>query len=100
MVKKSLKKVISPLALGLTLSFLTLNGLTGCSSQPSFEENKTYTVRRGDTLWEIVTEDPYYNNYNPQKVIWDIRKENEIDNPALIRPGQEIDMPKYKERFW
>lgn len=97
MAKKSLTQRIAPLTLGVVLAVLTATGLTGCVPQPKFCGNHTYIIKGGDTLWDIVKTDPYYNKYDIGRVIWDIRKENGIDNPGLIRSGQEIYMPRYDD---
>ena len=52
------------------------------------KESKTYTVKSGDTLSKIAKE--FYGDANKYM---DIAKANDIANPDLIKPGQELKIP-------
>ena len=54
-------------------------------------EYKDYTVKKGDTLWDIS------NNELKDPFLWPkVWKENpDIKNPDLIYPGQKIRIPLY-----
>lgn len=49
------------------------------------------TVREGDTLWDIV--DEHYGNATAELVWATVEANPEIDDPALIHPGQLITLP-------
>lgn len=51
-------------------------------------EVKKYIVKKGDHLWKIA-EETYGSGYNA----YDIAKANNIKNPSLIEPGQELVLP-------
>ena len=51
---------------------------------------KTYTVKRGDTLWAIAKK--YLGNGNRYTEIYNLNK-NKISNPNLIYPGQVLTLP-------
>lgn len=50
---------------------------------------KEYRVSQGDTLWDIAKE--HHPEHDPRKVIYLIRKINDID--PLIHPGDRIMIP-------
>lgn len=52
------------------------------------DEVKTYTVKRGDFLWEIA-ENAYGSGFNA----YDIAKANNILEPGLIYTGQKLVLP-------
>jgi hypothetical protein len=55
------------------------------------DEIKEYTVTKGDTLWDISSQE--LNDFFLWPKVW---KENpEIENPDLIFPGQKIRIPLY-----
>jgi len=71
----------------LVILFCTIGGFAYAQQQ----EYKEYTVKKGDTLWDISSReivDPF---------LWPkVWKENpEIKNPDLIYPGQKIRIPTY-----
>lgn len=55
-----------------------------------------YTIKQGDTLWDIINKHSEYDSHNKWKVIDHIKNLNEIKSGNL-QPGQEIDMPQYSE---
>lgn len=57
----------------------------GSDSRPSKPTPKSYTVKRGDTLWGICRKQLGNGNRYPE-----IAKLNKITNPNLIFPGQVI----------
>lgn len=48
----------------------------------------TYTIQRGDTLWDISGR--YLNSPYKWPALWDMNRDVPIPNPHLIYPGQEI----------
>ncbi len=84
-----MRKIISVLYIRtlLVISFCAICGFAYAQQQ----EYKEYTVKKGDTLWDISSKeivDPF---------LWPkVWKENpEIRNPDLIYPGQKIRIPLY-----
>lgn len=75
----------------LSIVMMILCVLAAGTAYSQTQEYKEYTVKKGDTLWDISSReiiDPF---------LWPkIWKENpEIKNPDLIYPGQEIRIPLY-----
>ncbi len=70
---------------------LTSGILVGNAAYPQQEEYKEYTVKKGDTLWDISI------NEITDPFLWPkVWKENpDIKNPDLIYPGQKILIPLY-----
>ena len=62
--------------------------LLGVSSLPLYAQEWVYTVRPGDTLWDLI--DKYSVNliYVPQ-----LQALNKIENPKRIRPGSTLRIP-------
>jgi nucleoid-associated protein YgaU len=54
------------------------------------EENETYTVQSGDTLWKIAQE--AYGSGAEYMKIFEANRD-QLDNPDLIRPGQVLKIP-------
>ena len=52
-------------------------------------EETFYTVRPGDTLWEIAT--THYSR-DPRKAVWQIKRANDLED-ALIQPGDVLVLP-------
>ena len=52
-------------------------------------EETFYTVRPGDTLWEIAT--THYGG-DPRKAVWQIKQANDLGDAAL-RPGDVLVLP-------
>lgn len=63
---------------------------TTTSPAPAPNKNKTYTVKRGDCLWNIAKK--FYGNGNKYTVIYNANK-NKIKNPNLIYVGQVLTIP-------
>lgn len=63
---------------------------TKTSPAPSKNKNKTYTVKKGDCLWNIAKK--YYGNGSKYTVIYNANK-GKIKNPNLIYPGQVLTIP-------
>ena len=77
----------------LILVFTLLSGsflLASYASSNKSEEYRVITVRKGDTLWSIATEQ--YNNRDVRKIVYDIKKFNNLSS-AFIYEGQEIKLP-------
>lgn len=53
-------------------------------------KTKTYTIKKGDTLWAIAKK--YYGNGSQYTKIYNANKDK-IKNPNLIYPGQVIKIP-------
>jgi len=65
---------------------------TGISDQVQVEnpiEGTTYTIQKGDNLWEIAVR-AYGDGYR-----WvDLAKANQLENPNIIHPGNELQIPR------
>lgn len=82
--KKEAKSTRS-LTAGLAELFTGKKGPT-----PTPQQNvKTYQVKEGDSLWTIA-ESTYGSGYNA----FDIAKVNNLQNPDIIEPGQNLVLPK------
>ncbi len=57
---------------------------------PAPSKNKSYTVKKGDCLWNIAKK--YYGNGAKYTKIYDANK-SKIKNPNLIYPGQVLTIP-------
>ena len=60
------------------------------SNSPAPSTNKTYTVKKGDCLWNIAKS--FYGNGSKYTVIYNANKDK-IKNPNLIYPGQVLTIP-------
>lgn len=58
--------------------------------KPSNKTSKTYTVKKGDCLWNIAKK--YYGSGSSYNKIYNANK-NIIKNPNLIYPGQKLVIP-------
>lgn len=65
---------------------------TNPASKPAAEEARaaTYTVKQGDTLSAIASRE--YGDAGKWKQIYEANRD-QIDNPDLIHPGQELRIP-------
>lgn len=59
-------------------------------NSPAPSTNKTYTVQKGDCLWNIAKK--FYGNGSKYTVIYNANKDK-IKNPNLIYPGQVLTIP-------
>lgn len=64
-------------------------GHTGAASVVAIE---TYTVEKGDTLWDIAKEHAP-RNMDVRDYIYRLRKINDMHASATIYPGQELALP-------
>ena len=55
-------------------------------------QSTMYTVKKGDTLWEIATEQ-YPPSEDPRATIEAIRQENALEG-YLIQPGMSLELPR------
>ena len=106
--------IILAILLVLTASFITLMTVTGGIHPPGEMSNlrglsdgsealnspsnnpptkSTVIVNKGDTLWSI-TREYYGNEVHGQKIIYKIRKFNDIDPGEHIKPGMKIKLPE------
>lgn len=69
------------------LSFF-LHATAGADAE---SEAELYTVRPGDTLWEVATEN-YPASEDPRITVEEIRLENGLDG-YTIRPGEVLELP-------
>lgn len=60
------------------------------TTSPAPSTNKTYTVVKGDNLWNIAKK--FYGNGSKYTVIYNANKDK-IKNPNLIYPGQVLTIP-------
>lgn len=60
------------------------------TNSPAPSSNKSYTVVKGDCLWNIAKK--FYGNGSKYTVIYNANK-NKIKNPNLIYPGQVLTIP-------
>ena len=69
-----------------------INSVTSGNSNRPIERNipRTYTVVRGDNLWNIAKR--YLGNGNRYTEIYNLNR-NKIRNPRLIYPGQVLTLP-------
>lgn len=107
---ESLISMILGILVVLVIGALVINyfrnrpSLTSQSEEAATEETSTqekeeeklvdiYVVKTGDNLWKIA-EEIYGSGYN-----WvDLAKENNLKNPNILVPGQELKVPKVEPR--
>lgn len=75
----------------LTGAFMLLLAVTLVSTAPVFAGN-TYTMKEGDTLWELSAK--YYNDPTLYPVFLEV---NNIDNPRMIPVGKVIIIPSFDD---
>ncbi|MGA1861926.1 LysM peptidoglycan-binding domain-containing protein [Deferribacter thermophilus] len=73
------------------ISIITIIFIFSCSLL--FAEN--YTVKKGDTLWDISGK--YYGNYFLWPILW--KYNTDINNPDLIFPKQKLIIPILDDKF-
>lgn len=66
--------------------FLHATAGAGAQSEPEL-----YSVRPGDTLWEVATEE-YPPTEDPRVKVEEIRVENDLDG-YTIHPGEVLELP-------
>lgn len=69
---------------------VTTTRSTTTSPAPAPNKNKTYTVKRGDCLWNIAKK--FYGNGSKYTVIYNANRDK-IKNPNLIYVGQVLTIP-------
>ena len=58
----------------------------------SSQEPVAYTVRKGDTLWDICRAH-YGNTCDVREMVWWVRQLNNIEDPGELQPGMELWLP-------
>jgi len=58
----------------------------------SSQEPVAYTVRKGDTLWDICRAH-YGNTCDVREMVWWVRQLNNIEDPGRLQPGVKIYLP-------
>ncbi|HEY9070671.1 MAG TPA: LysM domain-containing protein [Candidatus Ozemobacteraceae bacterium] len=71
---------------------LLLLAFATAALNPAFAANKTYTMKEGDTLWDLSAK--YYNDPTLYPVFLEV---NNIDNPRMIPVGRVIIIPSFEE---
>lgn len=66
-----------------------LHATAGAGAKP---EPELYSVRPGDTLWEVATE-AYPPTEDPRVKVEEIRVENSLDDGYTIHPGEVLELP-------
>ncbi|HOY65467.1 MAG TPA: LysM peptidoglycan-binding domain-containing protein [Candidatus Ozemobacteraceae bacterium] len=74
------------------LPALLLLAIALIAACPAFAANKTYTMKDGDTLWDLSAK--YYNDPTLYPVFLEV---NNIDNPRMIPVGKVIIIPSFEE---
>ena len=75
----------------------SISGLVFETNELKYNETTEVSTQQGDTLWSIAIG---VNNgrYNNQKVVWEIKKLNNLDGGRThITPGQSIKIPVLEE---
>jgi nucleoid-associated protein YgaU len=67
------------------------NNEASSSSRPGGSGAKTYTVKKGDTLWGIAKQ--YLGNGSRYPEIYNLNRNIIGNNPNLIKPGQVLTLP-------
>ncbi len=68
---------------------LFLHATAGADAE---SEPELYSVRPGDTLWEVATEE-YPVAEDPRVKVEEIRMENSLDDGYTIHPGEVLELP-------
>ena len=64
-------------------------------AQARDEEERRYTVKKGDTLWDIA-EDQYGPGHGGQYTLIFEANQPPLTNPNIIHPGQVLKIPPLK----
>lgn len=75
---------------GNTATTASVQSARPTDNSPAPTANKTYTVQKGDCLWNIAKK--FYGNGSKYTVIYNANKDK-IKNPNLIYPGQILTIP-------
>ena len=66
--------------------------VANASDDPAFFEEHSYTVRPGDTLWEVAASHYGDTGTDLREVVWKIERRNGLDGAALS-PGRALVLP-------
>lgn len=91
-IKRGLKRVLTFFSV-LAMFLLVMNTFIPKSMSSDMDYIK-YTVKNGDSLWNISCEFSK-DNIDPRKMVYQIKKINDITEE--IRPGQSIVIPDYRQ---
>lgn len=86
-IKKAVVGGLVYIAFMVTITLLFVNWLSGDIPVEYGGEFTTYTVSKGDRLWNIAEQ--YSNNKDVREVVYIIEKDNNLDN-ANLSIGQEL----------
>ena len=81
----------------VVIAVFLISGVVFKNNELRYNETTEVSIQQGDTLWSIAIE---VNNgrYNNQKVVWEIKKLNNLDGGRThITPGQSIKIPVLEE---
>lgn len=81
---------IAALVLSAALLVPLVRGLAGTGANAGERGERTYTVRAGDTLWEIA--EGLDDSGDPRQTIYDIARLNGLEGGDIV-PGQVLQLP-------
>lgn len=92
--RRRLRGLVRLMALALVIGLAIWAGATvaNASDDPAFFEEHSYTVRPGDTLWEVAASHYGDTGTDLREVVWKIERRNGLDGAALS-PGQALVLP-------
>lgn len=72
------------------MAFMAIVGLAGYAVEPE-QPLISYkaTISKTETVWDVCSRIAS-NQDNMQELVWRTMKENHINNPGEVQPGQEI----------